>query len=328
MRAPIFVVGMPRSGTTLLSALLDAHSRIAITPETHFYTRCGGGRPGETTVEDVWTRLRQQPGVQDMQLTDEEIEGLWSQVPAAERAVPSDLLRALGTTYAARTGADTWGEKTPDHLAHVPTLLRDFPRAAVLCIVRDPRDVWLSLRGMPWNEDSLPEAAWTWRRYAQKSARWQETFPDRFREVRYEDLLVRPAHLLREVTAWLGVSFEEQMLRFHQQEDGPADTGREPWKVKTRRPIDPSNKEKWRTQMSDAERAVVEWLAGPPLRAHGYPRPPLTVDGGFAREFGRLLLHTVRTIGARWRHWWWTPKRAPGDHTPEWMRRRAAEEEP
>ena len=327
MRAPIFVVGMPRSGTTLLSALLDAHSRIAITPETHFYTRCGGGQQGDGAVEEVWNRLRQQPGVQDMRLSEEEIERLWSQVQLVDRPGPSDLLRALGSTYADRTGADAWGEKTPDHLAHVPTILRDFPRAAVLCIVRDPRDVWLSLRGMPWNEDSLPEAAWTWRRYAQKSTRWRETFPDRFREVRYEDLLDEPADLLREVTAWLGVSYEERMLRFHQQDDGPADTGREPWKAKTHRPIDPSNKEKWRTQMTDAERAVIEWMAGSPLRRHGYPRPPLTVDGGFVRELGRVLLRTARRVGARWGRRLRTPRRAPDDHTPEWIRRRAGEDE-
>ncbi len=326
MRAPIFVVGMPRSGTTLLSALLDAHSRIAITPETHFYTRCGGGRQG-AAVADVWECLRQQPGVQDMDLTDEEVERLWARVRSADRPVPSDLLRALGTTYAERTGADAWGEKTPDHLAHVPTLLRDFPRAAVLCIVRDPRDVWLSLRGMPWNEDSLPEAAWTWRRYAQKSTRWQETFPDRVREVRYEDLLDEPADILREVTAWLGVSFEERMLRFHERDEGPADTAREPWKAKTHRPIDPSNKEKWRTQMPEAERAVMEWLAGPPLRAHGYPRPSLTVDGAFVRGLGQVLLRTARTVGARWGRRLRTPRRAPDDHTPEWMHRQAGEEE-
>jgi hypothetical protein len=327
MRAPIFIVGMPRSGTTLLSAMLDAHSRIAITPETHFYTRCGSEEGENASVEAVWECLAQQPGVQDMALSDEEVERLWGRVRARSRPRPADLLQALGATYAERSGAEVWGEKTPDHLVHVPTILRDFPRAAVLCIVRDPRDVCLSLRGLPWNEKSLPEAAWTWRRYAQKSTRWQETFPDRVRQVRYEDVLDRPADVLRTVVDWLGASFEEQMLHFHQQDDGPADPEREPWKEKTHRPVDPSNKEKWRTQMTEAERAVVEWCAGASLAEHGYPRPPLRIDGAFVRDLGRLLLRTGRTVGARWTRRWRTPPRAPDDHTPEWMRRKRMEDQ-
>ena len=326
MQAPIFVVGMPRSGTTLLSAMLDAHSAIAITPETHFYTRCWNAeRRVPDSIEAVWERLVQQPGVQDLQLTAEEMEHLREAACQSQRPSPSDLLRALGTIYAERNGAQVWGEKTPDHLAHVPAMMRDFPEAAVLCIVRDARDVCLSLRGLPWNEDSLPESAWTWRRYAQKSTRYQTAFPDRYREVRYEDLLARPEATLRELTAWIGCPFEKRMLGFHRQRTGPADTEREPWKANTHQPVDPSNTEKWRAQMTDAERAVVELIAGSALESYGYSRPPLTVDSDFLRNLGRVLLQTARTIAQRWVQRWRTPQRAPGDHTPEWIRRQTSE---
>ncbi|MFO8099851.1 MAG: sulfotransferase [Salinibacter sp.] len=329
MRTPLFIVGMPRSGTTLLSALLDAHPSIAITPETHFYTRCWeAAAPASERPDDVWARLVQQPGVQDMQLTEAEIERIWSRARAADRPAPPDLLRALGTTYAERSGAEIWGEKTPDHLAHVPAMLRNFPDAAVLCIVRDPRDVCLSLRDMPWNHDSLPEAAWTWRRYAQKSLRYRDAFSEHFHIIRYEDLLEDPEAELRAVAEWVGVTFDDRMLRFHHQEGGPADTDREPWKAKMHRPVDPTNKEKWRTHMTAAERAVVEIVAGAALPAYGYPRPPHTIDPALVRDLGRLLLGAARTIIRRWWHRWRTPARSAGDHTPEWIRRRNAASDP
>lgn len=325
MRSPLFVVGMPRSGTTLLSAMLDAHSQIAITPETHFYTRCRSAEaPEADTVEEVWECLRQQPGVQDMQLTDAERRRIVERAQQVDRPGPPALLRALGTTFAERSGAAVWGEKTPDHLAHVSALLRDFPSAAVVCIVRDPRDVCLSLQGVPWNRDSLPEAAWTWRQYARASERYRDAFPHQFRELRYEELLTRPEALLRDVLRWLEVPFEERVLAFHQYSSGSVDAGREPWKAKTQRPLDPSNKEKWRDRMSDAERAVVEWIAGAVMDANGYPRPPITVDASFGKDLARLLIRTARTIGQRWWKRMTVPRREAGDHTPDWIRQQSS----
>jgi len=262
-RHPLFIVGMPRSGTTLLSALLDAHPQIAIAPETHFYTR---GRPADSstpdTIEEVWARLRQQPGVQDMALTEAETARLWDRLGRHKQPAPPDLLRALCSTYADRSGAQAWGEKTPDHLVHVPTIVEEFPEAVVLCIVRDPRDVCLSLRDLPWNRDSLPESAWKWRRYARLTARYEQVYPDQFRAVKYEDLLSDPERLLRDVLAWLHAPFDAQMLSFHEGEEGPADTEREPWKENVHQPIDPTNQEKWRTGTGPAERWIVQRLTG------------------------------------------------------------------
>lgn len=324
MRSPVFIVGMPRSGTTLLGSMLDAHSRVAITPETHFYTRCrSADAPEDDTVEAVWARLQQQPGVQDMQLTDEETARVWERVRCADDPDPPDLLAALGTTYAQRSGAAVWGDQTPDHLGHVSTILKEFPEAAVLCIVRDPRDVCLSLQSVPWNRDSLPESAWTWRRYARMSERYRASYPKRFEEVRYEDLLSRPEMVLRSVVDRLGIAFEEDMLAFHRRGRGPADTNREPWKAKTRQPLDPSNTEKWRDQMTDAERTVVDLITGDMREKKSYPPAPTTSNGAHVTGLLRLLLRTVRTVGRRWWRRWHRPH-PPDDHTPVWMRQKRA----
>jgi len=327
MRSPVFVVGMPRSGTTLLGAMLNAHSQVAVAPETHFYTRCRADPPEDDTIEDVWARLSQQPGVQDMELTEEEKTRICTRIRRIDGPTPADLLNALGTVYAERTGAAVWGENTPDHLAHVPVVLREFPEAGVLCVVRDPRDVCLSLRSVPWNRDSLPEAAWKWRRYAEMSSVYRSSLPNRFREVRYEELLRQPESVLRSILEWLGLSFERRVLEFHRDDEGPADPDREPWKAKTRRPLDPTNTEKWRTRMKEAERAVVENVVGKALRARGYARPPIEVDAVFGWDLVRVLLRAASTIGHRlWRRWW-TPDRPPGDHTPTWVRQREASSE-
>lgn len=326
IRHPIFVVGMPRSGTTLLSAMLDAHSQIAISPETHFYTRCQPSAPSPSSrLAETWERLRQQPGVQDMGFSEDELQDVWQTVRGRPAAAPRDLLRGLLSAYAGRRDAEAWGEKTPDHLAHVPAILDDFPRAVVLAIVRDPRDVCLSLRGLPWNHDSLPESAWKWRRYARRTERYAETLPSRFREVRYERLLEAPEALLRDLLGWIGAPFERAVLEFYRQGDGPADETREPWKEKTARPLDPENKEKWRDRMGSAERWVVQVITGRYLRRKGYAPEPVALDGAFLRDLFALGHRTARSVGTRIVRRWRTPSRDADDHRPTWMRRQEAD---
>ena len=325
IRHPIFVVGMPRSGTTLLSAMLDAHSQIAISPETHFYTHCRvSASSPKAELDETWKWLRQQPGVQDMDFSEAELQKIRRELRNEPTAAPPDLLRALLTTYADRNGAEVWGEKTPDHLAHVPEIFEDFPQAVVLSIVRDPRDVCLSLRGMPWNYDSPLESAWKWRRYAQLTERYSKTYPSRYREVRYEHLLEDPELLLSRIVEWLGAPFEESMFRFHRRGEERGDLTREPWKEKAARPLDPANKEKWRDRMGPAERWAVQVITGRYLRRKGYVPEPVTLDGAFLRDLFALGRRTVRSVGTRIVRRWRTPSRDADDHRPTWMRRQEA----
>ena len=262
-RHPVFVVGMPRSGTTLLSSLLDAHPDLVIAPETHYFTRCWTGDPLRSLAdaERMLDRLDQQPGVHDMGLTDEEWATIRERVRALEVPTHGDVLRALLDTYAARSGTSAWGEKTPDHLRFVPEMAQQFPEAVFIAIVRDPRDVVLSLQDLPWSRSTLPEQAWTWRRYAARISRYHEEYGDRFFSLRYEGLITDPEGTLRDVCAFLEMPFQKAMLRLETQTDRPFDAEREPWKQKSERQIDSSNREKWRTQMP--RRSGSSWNSSP-----------------------------------------------------------------
>ena len=320
-RHPVFVGGMPRSGTTLLSRLLGAHPSLVMAPETHYFTRCWTGEPVADTADALrmLDRLFQQPGVQDMALTPEETERIRQRVQEVPVPAHGDVLRALLDIYAARSGAPAWGEKTPDHLRFVPEMARQFPEAVFLAIVRDPRDVCLSLQSMPWSRSTLPEQAWTWRTYAQLVDGYQHEYDERFYALRYEDLIVEPEATLRGVCAFLGTSFHPAMLRVQDDTAQPFDAEREPWKAKSKRQIDASNREKWRTQMPDAERVIVEWIAGRWLSAYGYARPPLDWRPA-------LIARVLQRIGAaavRWTrrtvHNLRSGETFSDDAAPQWM---------
>jgi hypothetical protein len=311
---------MPRSGTTLLSRMLDAHPDVVMSPETHYFTRCYTGSPVQDRDDALrmLNRLFQQPGVHDMRLTEEEQAAIRDRVRQGRAPTHGDVLRAVVEAFAARDdGACVWGEKTPDHLRFVPEMARQFPEAVFIAIVRDPRDVCLSHQSVPWNRDTLPEQAWTWRTYADRIQQYRADYAERFHDLRYEDLLVDPKQVLRDMCDRLHLPFDDRMLAFHQQDERSLDADREPWKQKSRRAVDPSNREKWRTQMPDADRVIVEAIVQDRLAAFGYPRSDVQMHPTLiAQILRRLWQAALRALQRMYRR---AIRSTRDDAAPTWM---------
>ena len=296
---------MPRSGTTLLSRLLHAHPALAIAPETHYFTRCwdGAAIDGPRRAQAYLDCLLRQPGVADMAMTDEELEAVRQAVREADVATHRDLLDALLSRYAAAHDAPYWGEKTPEHLAYVRPIAEEFPEAAFLVLMRDPRDVSRSLRRMPWNQGkTVVDHAGQWARAARLAQQYKSDAALHVHVLRYEDLIEAPEDRLRAVCEFLDLSYEPRMLG---AEGGDAnfDPEREPWKAKAQQAIDPSNKEKWRGEMPAVERKIMETWAGAEMDAFGYPLEELSWRMGMAGPLARILAETFSgQLRRAWRH--------------------------
>lgn len=191
----VFVEGSPRSGTTLLSALLAAHPAIAgTTSESHLFD---------------W-------GVGDL---FDNFEGLGDRRPFLshwiERGELTDLVRDLVDGVLERMRAATKPEaafaleKTPAARTRPEVALRRklecFPDGWFVHIVRDGDAVTRSLMRGPWNPDRTPEACERWWREGVAAIRGVLGAQDRYREIRYEDLAARPADTVAEVLGWLGL---------------------------------------------------------------------------------------------------------------------------
>ncbi|HET6908278.1 MAG TPA: sulfotransferase [Mycobacteriales bacterium] len=207
--APIFVVGVARSGTTLLQALLGAHPHIAAPPEMHWFLRIYHQR-------DYWGELDSPAGIRrvvaatlDMpggMLDDIRIDAddVMEHLSGADVTYP-DVLAAVMTTYAERHGKKRWSEKTPhqspDDIWHA------FPHAQVLHIVRDPRDVVASVARAPFtNAGNGPSAtARAWRDWnAAAMTAGHNAGPQQYLRVRYEDLCNDPESVMDRVFDFLG----------------------------------------------------------------------------------------------------------------------------
>jgi tetratricopeptide (TPR) repeat protein len=203
----LFIGGAGRSGTTLVRAMLDAHSGIFCGPEVKLV-------PGICEMHKAWTEVMGD---------DFEASGIGTApLDAGVRAFVDAVLREVGGD------ARCIAEKTPHNLLGMELLGRLFPRARFLHVVRDGRAVAASLVKQQWLNPSTGELVPYCKDHASAACYWGEmitevrtqslTVPDRYIEVIYEELVANPEQVMRKVLAFVGQPWEDAVVR-HEESD-------------------------------------------------------------------------------------------------------------
>jgi hypothetical protein len=277
---PRFIVGNDRSGTTMLRLILDRGPDLAIPPESMFLTdfadvfERGGPAPDEAQqlMQAVWTHpkvaLWELPGpapVVPARLT----------APDAYRFIAEAPFRA----YAAKHGKPHWADKTPHYVHHVDHLLRVWPDARVVVLLRDGRDVALSLRGMPFGPNNAWAAAQWWARGIRAGERARREHPRAVLSVRYEDVARRPREEVPRICAFLEVEYRDDMLALEQADRAKIVADQASWFPTIFDGINTTAVDRWRREMSPRDQRIFAALAGDELRANGYPVPVQPLPG-------------------------------------------------
>jgi sulfotransferase family protein len=207
-----FIIGLGRSGTTLLRLMLDAHSCLAIPPETGFLSDAAGLLDDEATARERFlalvTAYKTWP---DLGI---ETDQLWTALETIEPFTVADGVRALYRAYAQRHGKPRFGDKTPGYTAKLHKVQAVLPEARFIHIIRDGRDVALSMRAVWFGRDrSIDEHIDGWRRKIQR-ARARSALCRWYLEVRYEDLVRGPQAELRRICDFIELPYEHSMLRY------------------------------------------------------------------------------------------------------------------
>ena len=261
---PFFIVGCPRSGTTLLSVLLDRHSRLCVPPETGFFAEVAPNLPSQDDTSLLDT-LRGWPRLPELNLTPEAVLSRLGGRPSS----PAGVLTAILGLYAEAEGKARCGEKTPQHLLEVPAILRHFPGARIVCLLRDGRDVALSLRAMPWGPPTLAAAADLWKTFVRLADGFAQQHPDQFTFVYYEKLVRQPDEVLPTVMAFLGEEFEPRQVQPHLS-SGVVLSRSVSWKGQALGPLDPSRIGQRRHEALAWENALLDEAVSDELSRHGY----------------------------------------------------------
>jgi hypothetical protein len=287
-----------RSGTTLMRLILNRHSELDIPPESHFLARL----------------FRQVTPYQP--LTEESTEQALSVVVASpewrrdwhgdeaelrarvDKRQPNTVAAFIDEVFRLQiepTGKPAWGDKTPAYLFQTERLRACFPDARFIAMVRDPRDVFLSLAPREW----VGQSTWQVGHYLRRCDRLveqHETTDPHFSIVRYEDLVSEPETSVRRVCSLLALDFEPEMLTFYEN----AAQKVQQWELdigvhqKLLRPMKPDDVSRWKREGARRDIREVEAVCWEAINRFGYERSIPRIEVPMLATRSRLRHHIAR----------------------------------
>jgi len=258
----------------MLQLMLHAHPRIAIPPETRLLLTAFDKRQEFGDLHDETNRRKLATWITEAKGTAFKDLGLDRATVAAEIvAGPPTLGSALGIVYrayAARFDKPRWGDKRPAYLLNLDTLLRLFPDAQVVHIIRDGRDCVASLNEAPWHKGGIHQAITGWNRGMDEGRRAARRLgTDSYFEVYYEQLVATPEIELRKLCDFLGEDYVEAMAT-PSEVAAVAVPERKKWHALTHGEVTTKRVGSWAGRLDPSEIGLCEALMGGRLVAHGY----------------------------------------------------------
>jgi tetratricopeptide (TPR) repeat protein len=257
-RQPIFIVGMPRSGTTLTESICGAHSKVTAGDEQTFISEIASSLGSHTAAQGAYAR--------------------------SVRRLDKQRVLELAESYlnsCKHIAGDTphFTDKLPHNFLNIGLITLLFPNAPIILCRRHPLDNCFSLysnsMGKYHNEykTDLTRLGLYYRQYCQLVEHWKTILPGRFHEVFYEDMVANTELNARSMIAWLGLEWEDGvMARNNSQRSVRTLSG---WQV--RQPVYQTSKGKWRAY--EKQLAPLREAIGPYVESYERELEELALKG-------------------------------------------------
>ncbi|HNS87034.1 MAG TPA: sulfotransferase [Parvularculaceae bacterium] len=204
--SPVFVVGQPRTGTTLIERIITSHSQVESAGELQQFrlsvsrlAHPGGDKPGDVETVKRWAAVD-------------------------PKALGEEYLRVSAPM---RSGAPRFVDKLPGNYQNIPLILAALPNARVIHVNRDPMDACFASYKQLFAEAYLhsydqEEMARHYARYWRLMEIWRRLYPGRFLDIAYEDTVKDLETNARRLIGFLGLPWEDRCLRYYEQEGAVA----------------------------------------------------------------------------------------------------------
>ncbi len=258
---PIFIIGCPRSGTTLVRVILDSHPSICCGPETHILKHMKNLRE---KIDEHWKMLK--PYGIDEKAIDSKV---------------GEILTVFTDNYIKIKNKKRWAEKTPENIFYVDSINRFFPDCQFINVIRDGRDVVSSFKRR-WGRKAVLSAIKYWNQSIDLSYKYAKQFPrERYLEIRYEDLVTKTEEVTRKIMDFLNEEWLPVLLQHQKSEhDFWFDNNKEPdidkksEKNPTRhspsKPVFSSSVGTWKKDLNIIEKALINLLMKDNLKKLNY----------------------------------------------------------
>lgn len=268
----IFVVGVGRSGTTLVQSMLAAHPRIIFLPETVFIRRYmatgalnklyhNGG------MDPVIKLLKTEKYLKRLGVPIEKI--IHYVQFSSGGSLDLSVYQALVKQYIGAESPQFVGDKDPRLVEYLPLLHHFFPDSRIIHVMRDPRDILESKKRAEWSKNRSPIThVFAGKVQFQLGRKFgSKLFGDHYFELTYEKLIQNPEKALKGLCHRMGLEYDPAMLCFGEAAKRLVADDEMSWKKETLGPLLTSNYGKWKKNLSKWEAALVENICPEAMRA-------------------------------------------------------------
>jgi len=306
----VFLVGSPRSGTTMLKRMINAHPLVAITRETHWIPRYYEKRKGVTEDGRITERLIEylfeHHRFEQMKMKRSALLKIVRDQP---ELTYTSLVSQIFDNYGRRKKKPLVGDKTPTYVRKLPILHKLWPAARIVHLIRDGRDVWLSMKNWrmaskaagkfeSWNVDPLVTTALWWKALVGMGRRDGKVIgSDLYCEFKYEHLVAQPDVECRELAHFLGLPHVEAMERYY---EGRTQSGEKLSANAAWLPPTPGRRD-WRSQMEAKDIEKFEAVAGELLEELGYERRCPKISNEVRVQVEKIKQEFAEAVAGRWR---------------------------
>ncbi len=320
LKKPIFIIGCPRSGTTVLARILNNHSQVASATETHFFNHLSTQKNYDWTnldenfLKDFFNETRVEDFCSLLKIDFEEFLAKFTQTQTDTSLNKEDqnqkrVFSTLMLILLERKNKERACEKTPQHLLSIEKILRIYPDAKIIHLIRDGRDTVNSLIKMPWRPEGLLNNSRFWKRYARLGLEINQNYKNQkenFLSVRYENLLLNPETSFQEICNFIELDFETEMLSNKAQEkkNGIFSSWESSWKHKAMEELDSTRVGAWKKELSDKDKTLINWHLEKELTLLGYDpgehklstEDKINILSEYSSLFARKLTRSITNI--------------------------------
>lgn len=298
-RQPFFIFGCGRSGTSLLSRMLNQNSRLAVPYESHLFNTF---LPILKYYGNLEEKKNRDNLISDILLTD--VMNDWEpklSVNEISKKIRQNnfggIFEAILISWTEKNNKKRWGEKTPHHIDYWNEITKIWPEAKVIHIYRDGRDVALSLKSARFGPKTIYANAKYWSNYLGRVGKLKKQInPQNLLELSYENLLENTESELQRICEFLNEDYEISMLEFYKNKNDYKTDQQNQSNLK--KPIIKSNSNKWRKKMNAKEIRVFESIAGDYLKEYGYEVVNIDSQISFIDDFylGKIISPTKKIL--------------------------------
>ncbi len=275
-----FIMGRPRSGTTLLSTLFDAHPNVKIPPEfpimLPLYQKFRKVKDWDEKAILSFVAFIFQHNVfihrtlENLKIDRAEFTA--DLMKLAHKGTVQDFLKKVneqGFSLFPKEEILRIGDKNPVYSIYTERFLKIFPEAKFICIIRDYRDNFVSIRklsDLKLEAPILTLQVYRWRYVAKLFLKCRKKYPDRFRIIRYEDLVTNKSEVLADLCQFVGIPFNPDVFDFYKKREETFKTYNNPlverFHGNLMNPVNTGRMDLWKRELTPEEIRMADFVAG------------------------------------------------------------------